>query len=102
MNSKQQYISVFVICMSIVLAAAILLYRLQAPESEEDLFKFPVGISPSLGTVASTWLGEEPVNAIFVSGSGSALARSKEATLAVGVTTEDPSASEAVEDNAAL
>jgi hypothetical protein len=85
-----------------VLAAAILLYRPQAPESEDDLFKFLVGIPPSLGTVASTWLGEEPMNAIFVSGSGSALARSKEAPLTVGVTMENSSASEAVEDNAAL
>jgi uncharacterized protein YggE len=102
MNSKQQYISVFAICASIVLAAAIIAYRPQVPEGEEDLFKFPVGIPPSLGTVASTWLGEEQANAIFVSGSGSASAKANEATLTVGVTTEDPSASKAIEDNAAL
>lgn len=88
--------------MSLILAAAIIAYRPQAPEKEDDLFRFPVGIPPSIGTVSSTWLGDELVNAIHVSGSGSASAKANQANLVVGVQTEDPSASEAVEDNALL
>lgn len=102
MNSKQQYISVFAICLSVILAATIIAYRPQTPEEEDIGFRFPVGIPPSLEAVASTWVGDEQVNAIYVSGSGSASAVANQATLTVGVLTEDPSASEAVEDNALL
>jgi uncharacterized protein YggE len=102
MNTKQQYISVFAICMSVILASAIIAYKPQTTEKEDDLLKFPMGIPPSLGTVSSTWLGDDQVNAIYVSGSGSASAQANQATLTVGVQTEDTSASEAVDDNAVL
>jgi len=102
MNTKQQYISVFAICVTVIIAAAIIAYKPQAPEQDEDLFRFPAGIPPSLGTAESVWLGEELVNAIVVSGSGSASATANQAVVTLGAYTEDPSASEAVEDNAAL
>jgi hypothetical protein len=102
MNTKQQYISVLAICVTVVIAAAIIAYKPQAPEQDEDLFRFPAGIPPSLGTAESVWLGEELVNAIVVSGSGSASATANQAVVTLGAYTEDPSASEAVEDNAAL
>jgi uncharacterized protein YggE len=102
MKSKQQYISVLAICVTVIVAAAIIAYKPQAPEEDEGLFRFPAGIPPSLGTVSSTWLGEDQVNAIYVSGSGSASATANQAVVTLGAYTEDPSASEAVEDNAVL
>jgi len=104
MNSKQQYISVFAICATIIIATAMITYKPLIPLEEEGyLFKFPAGIPPSLSTTSSaTSVGEDQVKAIHVSGSGSASAKANQATVTLGVTTEDPSASEAVEDNAAL
>lgn len=100
MESKRLYLSVVAICMSIILSGAIIAYRPQVTEAKG--FRFPVGISPSLGTVASTWVGEEQANTISVSGLGSASARANQAKLTVGVQTEKPYASEAVEENAGL
>jgi hypothetical protein len=102
MNSKQQYISVFAICLTVIVAAAIITYKPLAPQEEEDTFKFPVGIPPSLGTVAAISQGGEQVSAIYVSGSGSASEKANQATVTLGVMTEDPYASVAVEDNAEL
>jgi uncharacterized protein YggE len=98
MNTKQQSISVIAICLSVIVAAAILAYRPQTPEEKE--FKFPVGIPPSLGSVSSVWAGDEQVNTIYVSGSGSVSAKANQATLVLGAWTLDFSAGDAVEDNA--
>lgn len=100
MESKKLYLSVVAICMSIILSGAIIAYKPQVTEAKG--FRFPIGISPSLGTVASTWVGEEQANTISVSGLGSASARANQAKLTVGVQTEKPYASEAVEENAGL
>jgi len=100
MNTKQKYISVIAICLSVILGAVIIAYRPQEPE--EDLFDFPVGIPPSLGMVSATGIGEELVNAIHVSGTGSSSAQANKATIILGVYTEDQYASEAVDDNAVL
>ena len=98
MEMKKQYISVIAICVSIILGAAIIAYKPQKPQEQE--FRFPVGIPPSLGTVAATGIGEDQVNTLSISGSGSASARANQATLTVGVQTESPDASEAVGENA--
>ncbi|UCD43897.1 MAG: SIMPL domain-containing protein [Candidatus Bathyarchaeota archaeon] len=97
MNTKQKSISVIAICLSIIVAAAILTYRPQTPEEE---FKFPVGIPPSLGSISSVWVGDEQLNTIHVSGSGSFSAKANQATLILGAWTLDFSAADAVEDNA--
>lgn len=102
METKKQYISVIAICVSIILAGAIIAYRPQQVEEEDSLFKFPSGIPPSLGSMSSVALSDEQVNAIMVSGSGSASAQANQTTLTLGAWTEDPVASEAVEDNAVL
>jgi uncharacterized protein YggE len=102
METKKQYISVIAICISIILAGAIIAYRPPQVEEEDSLFKFPSGIPPSLGSMSSVALSDEQVNAIMVSGSGSASAQANQATLTLGAWTEDPVASEAVEDNAIL
>ena len=102
METKKSYIYVIAICLSIIMAGAIIAYRPQPAEEDDNLFKFPAGIPPSLGGMSSVALSEEQVNAIMVSGSGSASAQANQATLTLGAWTEDPVASEAVEDNAAL
>jgi len=87
--------------LTVIVAAAIITYKPLAPQEEEDdTFKFPVGIPPSLGTVASISQGGEQISAIYVSGSGSASEKANQATVTLGVMTEDPYASVAVEDNA--
>jgi len=100
METKKQYISVIAICLSIIIAGTIIAYRPQQVEEEDSLFKFPSGIPPSLGSMSSVALSDEQV--IMVSGSGSASAQANQATLTLGAWTEDPVASEAVEDNAIL
>ncbi len=71
METKKQYISVIAICLSIIIAGAIIAYRPQQVE-EDSLFKFPAGIPPSLGSMSAVALSDDQVNAIMVSGSGSA------------------------------
>lgn len=102
MESKYRYISVLAICFSVILAAVIITYKPHLPEKEGDLFRLPVGISPSLGSVSSISVGDQDLNAIYVSGSGSSTAQANQATITLGVQNEDPSAAEAVEDNAQL
>jgi uncharacterized protein YggE len=101
MAKKLQYISVFAICFSIVRAAAIISYKPFEKQQENDLFKFPTGIPTALGSVQSVAVGGNQINAILVTGSGSSSTKANQATVTLGVYTEDSSASEAVEDNAA-
>lgn len=102
METKKQYISVIAICLSIIVAGAIIAYRPQPAEENDSLFKFPAGVPPSLGSMSTVSLGEDQVNAIMVSGAGSTSATANQATITLGVFTEDPVAAEAVEDNAVL
>jgi hypothetical protein len=103
MESKQKYISVIAICLSVIIAGAIVAYNpFQAEKEDESLFKFPSGIPPSLGTMSAVTAGGELENAILVSGSGSDSTKATQATVVLGAWTEDPVASEAVEDNAQL
>lgn len=102
MKSKEQYISVIAICLSIIIAGAIIAYNPQTAEEDDSLFEFSAGISPSLGTMSAVALGEDQLNAIVASGVGSVSAQATQATLTLGVRTEDPVAAEAVEDNAKL
>lgn len=102
METKRQYISVIAICLSIIIAGALIAYKPQTAEEDDSLLKFPAGIPPSLGSMSSVAAGERDMNAIVVSGSGSASATANQATLTLGVWTEDSVASEAVDDNAVL
>ena len=98
MNSKQQAAAVFAVCCALVISAVIMSNQPQASEPV-NTFKFPSGIAPSLGTFATTASGEGALNAIVVSGTGSASDKADKATLTLGVYTEDESASQAAEDN---
>jgi uncharacterized protein YggE len=102
MSLKRQYIYVVAICLSVIVAGAIIAYNPFQDKEEDSLFKFPAGIPPSLGTGYATSLGEGDVNSIQVSGQGSVSTKATQATLTLGAWTEDPVAAEAVEDNALL
>jgi len=107
MNKSQQVYAVAAICLSIIMAGAIIAYRPGAlPEStiktSGDL-RFPSGVGTSLGMQAFTYEGTEPTaKTLSISGSGSASATANQATVTLGVQTEDFSASEAIQKNAEL
>ena len=100
MDKKLQYISVFAIAFSIIIAAAILAYNPFEKEQLSDTFKLPTGIPPALGSMQTVTVGENQINAIIVTGSGSSSTKANQAMVSLGAYTEDSSASEAVDDNA--
>lgn len=103
MSLKRQYIYVIAICLSVIVAGAIIAYNpFQEKEADDNTFKFPAGIPPSLGVGYATSIGDADVNSIQVSGQGSVSAKATQVTLTLGAWTEDPVAAEAVEDNAVL
>ncbi|MBC8224250.1 SIMPL domain-containing protein, partial [Candidatus Bathyarchaeota archaeon] len=102
MSLKRQYVYVVAICLSVIIAGAIIAYNPFQEKEDDNVFKFPSGIPPSLGMGYATSLGEGDVNSIQVSGQGSVSATATQATLTLGAWTEDPVAAEAVEDNALL
>ncbi|MFQ5758861.1 MAG: SIMPL domain-containing protein [Candidatus Bathyarchaeia archaeon] len=63
---------------------------------------FPYGIPSAFGTVSAIQVGEQQFNTISVTGSGTASMQADEATVTLGVQTQDESASEAVRLNAEL
>lgn len=63
---------------------------------------FPYGISPAFGTLSAIQVGDEQLNTISVTGSGTVSMQANEATVTLGVQTECGSASEAVRLNAEL
>jgi hypothetical protein len=102
MSLKRQYVYVIAICLSVIVAGAIIAYNPFQEKEADNVFKFPAGVPPSLGIGYATSLGEGDVNSIQVSGLGSVSATATQATLTLGAWTEDPVAAEAVEDNALL
>jgi len=103
MDRNKQYIAVVAVCLSIILAGAIIAYKPGVETEKENLFSFPTGIPPSLGTSAYTGTnGDSLASTISVTGSGSASAQANKATVVLGVQTEKPYASEAVDENAVL
>ena len=63
---------------------------------------FPYGIPSAFGTVSAIQVGEQQFNTISLTGSGTASMQADEATVTLGVQTQDESASEAVRLNAEL
>ncbi len=107
MNKTQQVFAVTAICLSIILAGAIIAYKPGTIDSNgatnNQGFRFPTGVGPSLGFGAYTYQGEEaPAKTISISGAGSSSAKANLAKVTLGAQTKDPSASEAIEDNAAI
>jgi uncharacterized protein YggE len=102
MSLKRQYIYVVAICLSVIVAGAIIAYDPFQEKEDDNVFKFPAGVPPSLGIGYATALGDGDINSIQVSGQGSVSTKATQATLTLGAWTEDPVAAEAVEDNALL
>ncbi|OGD52726.1 hypothetical protein A3K81_00605 [Candidatus Bathyarchaeota archaeon RBG_13_60_20] len=105
MNKSQQIYAVTAICLSIVMAGAMIAYRPGAPSEVATNtgvdFRFPSGVGTSLGTQSFTYQGTEPqAKTLSLSGSGSASATANEATVTLGAQTEDYSASVAIGMNA--
>ena len=105
MNKSQQIYAVTAICLSIVMAGAMIAYRPGAPSevatNTGDDFRFPSGVGTSLGTQSFTYQGTEPqAKTLSLSGSGSASATADEAVVTLGAQTEDMNAGEAIGANA--
>jgi len=107
MNKSQQLYAVTAICLSIILAGAIIAYRPGVVEPVDTSsgitdFRYPGGVGTSMGFEAFTYQGEEAnEKTISLSGSGSASAQADEASISLGVEVTDESAAEAIAENAA-
>ncbi len=107
MNKSQQLYAVTAICLSIILAGAIIAYRPGVVEPVDTSsgvtdFRYPGGVGTSMSFEAFTYQGEEAdAKTISLSGSGSASAQADEASISLGVEVTDESAAEAIAENAA-
>jgi uncharacterized protein YggE len=108
MNKNQQLFAVTAICLSIVMAGALIAYK---PGVVEDLttslpagFRFPsgVGVSQGVPTLYSdvSQSTETTPKTISLTGAGSAAAQADQATIDLGVQITADSASEAIGENA--
>ena len=104
MEKTAQAATVLAVCASILLAGMIIAYKpgMVADVSE---FRFPTGVPPALGTtgfstVAATDTGTNP-RTLSVSGTGVINVKANQATISLGVYTEDKIASAAIDENAA-
>lgn len=110
MNKNQQAFAVSAICLSIILAGAIIAYRPGAVELDAGLpagFRYPSGVGVSQGvpalytTLSPTLISEEVTQkTISLTGAGTASATADEATIRMGVEVTRDTAAEAISDNA--
>ncbi len=110
MNKNQQAFAVSAICLSIILAGAIIAYRPGVVDQDGGLpmgFRYPSGIGVSQGvpTLYSeafpTLISEEATQkTISLTGAGTASATADEATIRMGVEVTRDRAAEAISDNA--
>lgn len=103
MNLRKHGVQLAVLVLSLIVVAAILVYM--SPEEGDsgdplDLL-FPTGIEPAFGTTSAEGAAYD-FNTISVTGLGTAPIQADEATVTLGVQTEDESASVAVRLNAEL
>lgn len=110
MNKKQQAFAVAAICLSIVMAGAIIAYKPGINDQNNPLlptgFRFPSGVGVSQGIPAlygGVYEGsEENLKTISLTGSGSASAQADQAKVNLGVETTSDSANEAIRENAEM
>jgi len=104
MEKTQQVVSVLAICASILLAGMIMTYK-PGVTVEASGLNFPSGVSPSLGTTSSVTAQSDTTNTpktLSISGTGVVYVKADQATVVLGVYTEDKLASTAINDNAAM
>jgi len=108
MNKNQQIFAVASICLSIVLAGAIIAYRPgvgdQVAPGLPEGFRYPSGVGVSSSTLyggVSQGISDNP-KTISLTGSGSASAQADQASISLGVETINESAERAIRENAEL
>ncbi len=104
MEKTQQAVSVLAICASILLAGMMMTYK-PGLTVEASGLNFPSGVSPSLGVTSSVTAQSDTTNmpkTLSISGTGVVYVKADQATVVLGVYTEDKLASNAINDNAAL
>ncbi len=110
MNKNQQAFAVSAVCLSIILAGAIIAYRPGVVDQDGGLpmgFRYPSGIGVSQGVptlyseASPTLISEEAIQkTISLTGAGTASATADEATIRMGVEVTRDRAAEAISDNA--
>ena len=107
MNKNQQSFAVVAICLSIILAGAIIAYKPgvvdQDTASLPTGFRFPSGTGVSQGVptlYSDVSQGTENLKTISLTGAGSASAQADQATVNLGVQVLSESASDAIGENA--
>jgi hypothetical protein len=103
MEKTSQAATVLAVCASILLAGMMIAYKpgMVADVSE---FRFPTGVPPALGAtgfskVAATDTGTNP-KTLSISGTGVINVKANQATVSLGVYTEDKLANTAIDENA--
>ena len=111
MNKNQQAFAVASICLSIIMAGAIIAYTPGVVEQTSSLpvgFRYPSGVGvsqaiPTLYDATPTLISEtETQKTISVSGAGVATATADQATINIGVEVTEDTAGEAITENANL
>jgi uncharacterized protein YggE len=109
MNKNQQAFAVSAVCLSIIMAGAIIAYKPEVVDQTGGLplgFRYPSGVGvsqgvPTLYTETSSTLSSEDIErTISLTGAGIASATADEATIRMGVEVTKDSAAEAIADNA--
>jgi uncharacterized protein YggE len=104
MNKNQTLFAIIGICLSIIMAGAIIAYKPGlTPEPMGFKFRYPTGTGTALGQGAYTHISDDiDAKTISLTGSGTVFATANQATIVLGVQTEDSSAKDAIEENAEL
>ncbi len=111
MNKNQQAFAVVSVCLSIIMAGAIIAYKPGVIDQVAGLpagFRYPsgVGVSQSVptlyGTTSTLYSDSETQKTISITGAGIASATADQATLNLGVEVTKDTAGEAISENANL
>ncbi len=100
MEKTQQVVSVLAICASILLAGMVIAYQ---PGVAAE-FRFPTGVASGLSSTGYTNVAatdSETPKTLSISGTGTIYVKANQATVILGVFTENDVASVAIEENAA-
>jgi uncharacterized protein YggE len=103
MEKRSQVAAVMAVCASILLAGMMIAYK-PGMVTDATEFRFPTGIPPAVGlpssTIGATDTGTNP-KTLSISGTGVVNVKANQATVSLGVYTEDKIASAAIDENAA-
>ena len=104
MELRRFRVPLIVLLLSIAIFSVAIAFMPRSEKAPVNLgtFPFPHGIPTAFGTVSAVQAGEQQFNTISVTGSGTSSMQADEATVTLGVQTQDASASEAVRLNAEL